>query len=295
MESKANNPKMLKIIIVIEFAIILFLIINKFVTANKTEVLITQLEYSKTEKDSVTNELEKMLKEYDELETNNDTLNSKLSAEKKRIEELLEELKTVKSSNKYLIAQYKNEIETLRSIMRSYIVQIDSLYTKNTLLTEENTKIKNDYYNVIDEKKDLVNEKDSLKNQVSLAAVLKAQSIAFQALNDRDKPTTRISKTQKFEVCFNLSENSIAKTGTKYVYLRIMKPSGEVLRNSNSNLFSYNGNDIAYSSKKQVDYTGKLLNVCMYYTNSEELFQGKYSVYIFVDGNQIGDYSITLE
>jgi len=290
-----NNTRNLKIIIVVELAIIIFLIINNFVTAHKTATIITQLENNKTEKDSVTNELEKMLKDYDALETNNDTLNSKLAVEKQRIEQLLEEIKTVKSSNRALIAKYEAEMETLRTIMRSYIVQIDSLYTKTGQLTEEVKQIKNDYNDVVYQKKNLITEKDSLKNQVSIAAVLKAQNIVCQALNDRDKPTTRISKTQKFELNFNLTENSIAKTGTKFVYLRITKPSGEVLHNNNSGLFSFGGQDIAYSAKKQIEYNGKQQNIIMYYINSEELYSGKYSMYLFVDGNQIGDYSISLE
>jgi hypothetical protein len=281
-------------IIVLQILIIGWLIFNKVTTQGKTEVLITQLEFSKTEKDSLTQELETLLESYNELQTNNDTLNAKLSAEQKKIEELIEQIKNTKSSNSYLINQYKQEAETLRGIMRSYIKQIDSLYTKNELLVAENVKIKDDYKSVIVEKESLIEEKDSLKSQVAIASVLKAQDMYFIALNQRDKETTRTNKTEKFQICFNLSENALTKQGTKYVYIRITKPSGEVLRNSYSGFFTFGGTEIAYSAMKQVNYDGKLQNACIYYVNAEELTEGEYNVFIFVDGNQIGNYSIEL-
>ncbi len=281
-------------IIIVQILIIGWLIFDKVTTVNKTEVFITQLEYSKTEKDSLTQELETLLKGYNELQTNNDTLNAKLSAEQKKIEELLEQIKNTKSSNSYLINQYKEEAETLRDIMKSYIRQIDSLYTKNELLVAENVQIKENYKSVIGEKESLIVEKDSLKNQVAIAAVLKAQDINFIALNQRDKETSRTNKTAKFQICFNLSENAITKQGTKNAYIRITKPSGEVLRNNNSGFFTFGGTEIAYSAVKSINYDGKLLNTCIYYLNAEELTPGTYNVYIFVDGNQIGNYNIEL-
>ena len=40
-----------------------------------------------------------------------------------------------------LIRQYKKEIKTMREIMKSYIVQIDSLNTRNKILVAENSEI----------------------------------------------------------------------------------------------------------------------------------------------------------
>jgi len=291
---KSTNSKIYIAVIVIQLIIIIWLVFDKLTTKTETITIIQQLEASTFEKDSLTNELEQLLVQYNELQTNNDTLNSKLLAEQTKIAELLEQIKNTKSSNYALIKQYKEEAETLREIMRSYIKQIDSLYTKNEILMAENKEIKQNYNSVIDEKETLIEEKDSLKNQVAIAAVLKAQNIDFQALNARDKETTRISKTEKFVACFNLSENAITTQGTKNVYVRITKPTGEVLGNSKSGFFTFQGSEIAYSASKSVTYDGKLQNVCIYFLNSEELAVGDYNVYIFVDGNQIGNYKINL-
>jgi len=289
-----SKSKVYIAVIIVQLLLIIWLVFDKFTTKSETTVLITQLEYSKTEKDSLTNELEDLLVQYNEIKINNDTLNAKLFAEQKKIEELIEQIKNTKSSNTNLIKQYKEEAETLRAIMRSYIKQIDSLYTKNEQLTAENIEIKQNYNNVVGEKESLIEEKDSLKNQVAIASVLKAQNMDFQALNQRDKSTTRISKTEKFQVCFNLSENALTKQGSKSIYVRITKPSGEVLRNNNSGFFTFGGNEIAYSASKQVNYDGKLQNICIFYANAEDLEEGEYNVFIFVDGNQIGNYSINL-
>ncbi len=90
------------------------------------------------EKDSLANELRMMMYGYDTLKTSNDTLNAEIQRERTRIQKLLE----VNASNAQLIRKYKAEISTMRDIMKSYIVQIDSLNTRNQILTAENVEIK---------------------------------------------------------------------------------------------------------------------------------------------------------
>ena len=61
-----------------------------------------------------------------------------LQKQKNKIVQLL----SVNASNVQLIKKYKSEITTMREIMKSYIVQIDSLNTRNKMLVSENTEIK---------------------------------------------------------------------------------------------------------------------------------------------------------
>ena len=60
-----------------------------------------------------------------------------LEKERTRIVKLL----SINASNVQLIKKYKSEITTMREIMKSYIVQIDSLNTRNKILVAENTEI----------------------------------------------------------------------------------------------------------------------------------------------------------
>ena len=60
----------------------------------------------------------------------------------KRKETRIVKLLSINASNVQLIKKYKSEITTMREIMKSYIVQIDSLNTRNKILVAENTEIR---------------------------------------------------------------------------------------------------------------------------------------------------------
>ena len=197
-------------------------------------------------------------------------------------------------SNRDSIKRYKAELETMRSIMRSFVVQIDSLNTKNIMLTEENTRLSGQLSSVKNENKKLSNAKDSLQGRVKEAEALKAVGMKLTALNDRDNETSRIIKAQKFRVTFTINENEMTKTGEKDVYLRLVKPNGEILKNENTGFFKYQGSDIAYSGKKTINYDGKAQPVTIYAISREVLSGGVYQADLFCDGRNIGSVSVKM-
>ncbi len=295
METNTKKKSKLQLIIIIILALLLiFFVIDKIHQKQKTEEIITQLEESNTEKQNISNEMKELLMQYDELKTNNDTINAKLAAEQKRIKQLIEELKYVKSSNSAKIKQYKKELNTLRKIMRSYIVQIDSLYTRNQELIKENAQVKNEYRIVISENQELSTARDSLEGTVKKASELKALNLVASGINKRGKKTNRISKLDKIKVCFTIDENVIAPRGEKWVYIRIAKPDKYVLHESESDLFTFEGKQIAYSAKRMVNYQGDLTDMCIYWKKNENLIPGLYYVDVFADGALIGTTAFTL-
>jgi len=291
---KKKNSKIQLIIIILLALLAIFFIIDKIQQKNKTEEIIVQLEESNTEKQNISNEMKELLVQYDDLRTNNDTLNAKLATEQKKIKGLIDQLKYVKSSNSVKIKEYKKELGTLRKIMRSYVVQIDSLYTKNKELIKENTQVKNEYRIVMSENQNLSTERDSLAGTVKKASELKAMNLSATGINKRGKNTNRISKLQKIKVCFTIDENVIALKGEKWIYLRIAKPDKYVLVESESDLFTFEGKEIAYSAKRMVNYDGKIVDMCIYWKKSEMLPEGLYYVDIFADGALIGTTAFTL-
>ena len=81
------------------------------------------------EKEDLENEYTRFAQQYDELKltVSNDSLSVLLEQEQLKTQRLLEELRTVKSSNAAEIRRLKNELATLRKVMIGYINQIDSL------------------------------------------------------------------------------------------------------------------------------------------------------------------------
>ncbi len=296
MEQKAKSRNtILWIIILLLLLGIVFLIYQNVKTKKQFQQTIYNLERTAEEKDSLQLELEQIYVQYQQIKTNNDSLNRKLEQQKQKVAQLLQEIRRIKATDRQKIEQLKQEVSLLRNIMKSYIRQIDSLYQRNQILLAENKEIKQKYTAVVVEKQELEQVADSLQKTVEIASQLEARPIVFTALNKRDKPTRRVRKTQKFEVCFTLLANKIAKKGTKTIYLRIARPDGEILINENSSTFPYQGKDIFYSASKQIEYDGKDTKVCIYYLNNTELPAGQYTAYIFVDGKIVMTTQINLK
>jgi Tfp pilus assembly protein PilN len=260
---------------------LVFLIYLYFDKKNKMiemETVLTQ------EKDSLANELRHMVVAFDTLKTNNDTLKAGMEKQKNKIVQLL----SINASNVRLIKSYKSEITTMREIMKSYIVQIDSLNTRNKMLSSENSEIKQQITQVRNTNTELSKVKEELSTKVEVASVIQAKNIAAVSLNKKRKETTRINLLDKLRICFTLRENPLAKPGQKDVYMRVIRPDSLVVSSSPDNLFEYKGNKIIYSANRQVDYLNQDIEVCIYLDNNGDFIIGNYSVELYLEDNIIG-------
>lgn len=249
------------------------------------------------EKEEMENEYTTFATQYDELQIqiNNDSLREKLASEKLKTQRLLEELRQVKSSNAAEIMRLKKELKTVRAVLRSYVIQIDSLNRLNEALTSENKEVKKKYKEATRQINTLAEEKKNLDKKVTLAAQLDATNITIEAKNKRGKVINKVKNVKKIAVSFTIVKNITAKTGERTLYVRIAKPDNEILSKSASDTFTYENRDLAYSIKKYIEYTGEEQNVTVYWDVEEYLPAGTYNVYIFADGSMIGQQSFTLK
>jgi FtsZ-binding cell division protein ZapB len=260
---------------------LIFLIYMYFEKKNKMIEMETALTQ---EKDSLANELRHMVVAFDTLKTNNDTLKAGMEKQKNKIVQIL----SINASNVRLIKSYKSEITTMREIMKSYIVQIDSLNTRNKMLTSENTEIKQQITQVRNTNTELSKAKEELSTKVEVASVIQAKNITAVSLNKKRKETTRIGNLDKLRICFTLRENPLAKAGQKDVFMRVIRPDSLVVTSSPDNLFDYKGNKIIYSATRQVDYMNQDIEVCIFMDNKGDFIIGNYSVELYLDDNIIG-------
>ena len=249
------------------------------------------------EKEEMENEYTTYATQYDELQVqiNNDSLREKLASEQLRTQRLLEELRQVKTSNAAEIMRLKKELKTVRAVLRSYVIQIDSLNKINEALTTENKEVKKKYSEATRQINTLAKEKKTLNEKVTLAAQLDATNIVVQPKNKRGKNAKKIKDTKKIAVSFTLVKNITAQTGERTLYIRIAKPDNEVLSKSASDTFSYENRSLAYSIKKYIEYTGEEQTVTVYWDVEEYLPAGTYNVYIFADGTMIGQQSFSMK
>ncbi len=294
MNSKIN--KILIAVVVLEAIVLIWLLIDRTQQKKEFQKTITELSEVNTEKQKVTQELNDMLQQYENLKTDNAEVNAKLEEEQEKIKKLIVELRTVKRNDRYKIAQLEKETVTLKNIMKHYIKQIDSLNTVNQQLVVENTKVKKQYNNVLQETQELEEVRDSLDSKVKKAAVLKTYGLQALPLNRWGRNTKRAGWVKKIKICFTLAANDIAYTGTRKVYLRIANPEGRILTNSQSSNFDYNGKSIAYSIVRDFAYKGEDTQICMFWDAEDQvIMRGKFNIDIFVDGKNIGKSSFVLK
>ncbi|MBR5323762.1 MAG: hypothetical protein IKV14_02950 [Muribaculaceae bacterium] len=238
--------------------------------------------------------------EYDQFEgskmyINNDTLIKQLENEKLKVQRLLEELRTTKASNAQRIEELKKELNTLRSVMKGYLIQIDSLNTLNKKLVKENKIVNSKYQEAAKTATLLQKDKEALTHKVTLASKLDAVGITVKTLNSKGKETSKIKKIEDIQVDFLIAKNVTAQPGERYVYARIVKPDSDVLIKNKNNTFAYEDSEINYSMRKLIAYDSEETPVDLHWKVEEFLDPGTYKVEIFADGNMIGKKSFTIE
>ena len=89
------------------------------------------------EKEELTEQMIALQNDYATLSSDYDEINLQLDSSRLEVQMLIEKLAKTEATNRSKIRQYEKELGTLRSIMKSYIVQIDSLNTLNKKLTAD--------------------------------------------------------------------------------------------------------------------------------------------------------------
>lgn len=225
----------------------------------------------------------------------NDSLLYKLENEQAKVQRLQEQLRVTDAANKAEITRLKNELATLRRVLKSYVQQIDSLHRLNTELQEKNAQITQQYQQTSRTLTKVSQEREQLSEKVSLASKLDATGISIKAVNDRGRDQKRLSRSTQFVLSFLITKNITAQPGERTIYARIMTPDGGVLSKSSSSTFPYENGNIQYSMKRIVEYGGEEVNVTMYWDIEEFLMAGTYKVDIFADGNHIGSTSFSMQ
>lgn len=228
------------------------------------------------------------------LYANSDSLLRQISAERAKVDRLLEELKQQKTTSAARISELTKEVGTLRRVLRTYIVQIDSLHTANEQLRAENKAVKANFERATDEARQLASQKTQLTERINLAAKLDATAIAITPLDRKGKRAKRIDRVENIQISFRVAKNITASVGNKTFYTRIMTPDDQPLIKAGAGQFAFEGKSLPYSTRREIEYSGEETEVVMYWPVEESLQAGTYRVMIFADGNLIGSGSFTI-
>ena len=249
------------------------------------------------EKEEMMNDLTRAQTEYQELiiKIDNDSLKFKLEREQMRTQALIEELERTKATSYAEITRLKKELKTLREVLKDYTRQIAELSRENESLKQENSAVKAKYNKATKEIDNLASEKEKLSEKVSLASQLDATGMKLTLMRKNGRETDNIKKAKQIKLSFTIAKNITSSTGEKSAYVRILQPDMDVLKKSEQNLFTYENRTIAYSMKKEFEFTGEETRLDMFWDIEETLQEGTYKAFIFVDGNMIGSCNANFE
>ena len=287
---KDKKDKMLMIVIGCLSVVLILLFIFFLVERSENKKHIAAIH---EEKQLLEQELTDLSHNYDDLKTSNDTLNEKLQLEQEKILTLMDQMKKFRDNSYAEINRYKKEIGTLKNVLRSYVVQIDSLNQLNQKLAKENTEVRKQMNWVRERNQKLENQQKDMKEVIAQASALRTENFVVYPVNKRDKETNW-KKCYNLKAEFVITKNVTAKRGDRVIYLRLKRPDDKVIAFSEKSFFKYQNVSLTYSAKREINYEGDRLEMAIYWTNDGSLVKGKYVAELFSDNELIGSTEFTL-
>ncbi len=248
----------------------------------------------KIEKEDLTAQMIALQNDYEGLSSDYEAINAQLDSSREEVAQLIERIKNTEATNRAKIRQYEKELGTLRSIMKNYIVQIDSLNTLNQKLTADAAAARREAAESRRQNEELNREVASLSGKVASGSVLKGRGLVLEGYNGSGKVTDRSSRIVRLMATVTLVENELAAKGPVRVYIQVKDPDGVLLTNSNSVEFTCGGVPMIASASREVDYQGSEVDLSIYLNDISDFTKGAYTMEAFTTKGSLGTTELVL-
>ena len=279
-----------KIMIVLAAVAVILAAVLAYIWIQKSS-LVNELNL---EKEDLTAQMIALQNDYASLSSDYDSINLQLDSSREEVSQLIERIKKTDATNRAKIRQYEKELGTLRSIMRNYIVQIDSLNTLNMKLTADAAAARKEAAESRRQSEELSKTVEDLSGQVAVGSVIKGRGIVLEAYNGSNKITDRSSRVVRLMTTLSLVENELAPKGPVRVYIRVKGPDGILLTNGTQRTFDFNGEPMICSASREVDYQGSEVELSIYLNDISEYVKGIYTVDVYTEQALLGSAELML-
>ena len=285
-------------VLIVVIGILLFSM-NK--TRNELEKVEAEKEEIKLQRDQyqLAGEYEQLNTQFQSMEgqtrfLQNDSILTKYTEAKDKVEKLLAELKSQKISSQKRISELQDEIKTLKGIMRHYVQIIDSLGKENAGLRAENLEMRNKNELLTSQMSEVSQKNENLTKRMILAEKLNVTGVTLTPIKSSGKTEKNIKKAKQLKVTFTIPQNNSTPVGEKTLFVRITSPEGTVLGAHGS--FSFEGGSLPYTEKKTIEYTGQeIAGLTIYWNVNTALTPGDYTVEIFADNYRLTSRRFSIE
>jgi predicted nucleic acid-binding Zn-ribbon protein len=239
------------------------------------------------ERDSIDIQLTNLQAQFDLLrETQSKSLDSVIQAKNLEIEALRMQNRSAGMGSGGS-AKLRAEVKKLKEELAALLAQINQLKSENSDLKNANEKLNSDILVVRDEVTKLTTVTKELNTQVDIAKQIKISAIKSNAVrvakNGKEKETDKSKKANKISSCFTVFENDVVEKGDKDAHLVIIDPTGKILGKNESRSFELDGSTIYYTAQKGFYFDGRKVEMCMDYTDLEDLPKGSYKINVYIE------------
>ena len=285
-----NKPKRkwLYILLFVAVGLLVFLFFQEKKIKKQQAIKMQFIE----EKNALRDDLDDLIDEHDNLLEQYGDLNTQLGERDSTIRSQISEIRSlIRTKEDLKIAKVKMEI--LKTISKKYLADIDSLYTINVQLHNENDSVIKVNKNINWKNYKLNKENQELIDKVNKGSVLEVGDILVETLKYRNSgkevETSSASKVITVRITFNIKQNPIAEKGAKDIYIRFLNPDGNILLNTNrKQIFSTELGEKKYSVLKQLQYENKSLPISIDFKRRNPLKEGDYLAEVFIDELLLG-------
>ncbi|MEI7508514.1 MAG: hypothetical protein WCJ62_03525 [Flavobacterium sp.] len=294
MENQKSNSTLKAIILALSI-LLLGSIFYIFKLNTETKELKTQVASTKTEKENVLSDLQKLKATYDVAIAENTTMSDELIAEREKVVGLMAQLEKSKGDTASM-AKYKQQFLALQTKMKSLMQEVDVLKAQNKKLTTnlDSTNVvltdsKN--YNQV-----LVGQNEELSKTVekgSKLSVLNLKTSAYKMKSSgKQIETDKASRANVLKISFTIAENKIAKSGDKTYYVQVIDSKSNVLGDKST--VQFGTESLTYSFTTLVKYENKTVEVSKD-LQGKNFEKGTYFVNVFDKSELVSKSSFTLK
>lgn len=288
----------LAVLLLLAVLAVVFLSVSHSREAAEQQQQIEQLQLA-NEQIQLANEYDALNNEFAQYENQtsllaNDSIVQKYSAARAQVEKLLQELKNEKNKSAAQINKLKDEITTLKGILRNYVEQINALSQENQELRSENKEMKARNQQLSQNIQSVQQSNKVLSERMTLAEKLNVTGVSLTPLNKKGRTEKNVTKARQLMVTFTIPQNNSTPVGEKTIYLRITNPEGTLLGGGGS--FEFEGGSVEATARKAIEYAGdEIPNVNIYWDVNTTLTPGDYTVELFADNYRLVSRKFTLK
>ncbi|SUI97640.1 Uncharacterised protein [Sphingobacterium spiritivorum] len=254
------------------------------------------------QKESLQIEIDRIEAELDNLNEENVALSEAMKRSELQARKIISDLRKELEANVLTTEQ----LNQARKIVASLKVDVSGLKTdiadlkaKNEMLKKENEILNSKVSEGESKISGLTAHNSDLKEKVTTASAVKVSNITINGLQEKRKGRveveTRAKRVDKLEINFTIADNTLAKTGAKEIFVRIINPQGNLIAQSND-IFYVHGEKLQYTFKESINFTNNGEEYkFLWQEEGKDFAKGAYTILLYADNAIMGRSSVILK